>query len=76
MTKTPFIPGFQCPQCFEESLTYNGNYFCLECDWANPEVDIPIEEQSTFILELMSAYMGDHYPNYTDPIHAELARRS
>lgn len=69
------IRGFRCPRCDSESLTYNGNYFCTECDWANPEVDHPIEQDSTFILELMLAYMGDRCPHYTDPIKAELSRR-
>lgn len=25
-----------CPECGTQSLVYNGNYYCTNCDWALP----------------------------------------
>lgn len=78
------IQGRRCPNCGSESLTYNGNYFCLDCDWVNTEIDTSYEEDSDFILDLMLAYMMQTFdeknpqPNYVSSmtnIRAELTRR-
>jgi len=49
------IEGFRCPDCQEESLTYNGNYFCTNnsCRWAMPDHKLP----TIWEMELMIAYM-------------------
>lgn len=81
-----WIEGFKCPNCGNETLTYNGNYFCtyFECIWVNDEVDLKITQQSDFILNLMLAYMiqtlnpVNPQPNYQtsmDSVRNELARR-
>lgn len=76
---TAVIPGFQCPECGEESLTYNGNYYCLNMDWfMDPEV--VTRRQPTWELELMVAYMqanqkDNEWAIYIDPLVAELTRR-
>lgn len=72
------IEGFRCPICDEESLVYNGNYYCVNGDWAmSPEV--PMREQPTWELELMVAYMEaenpDQFAIYINPLRAELDRR-
>ncbi len=74
------IRGFRCPECGEESLTYNGNYYCLNGQCWAMETDVPIMKQPTWELQLMIAYMDatnrEGYAIYTGPLKDELARRA
>lgn len=77
------IKHHDCPDCMTESLTYNGNYYCTNCTWINSEVDIPLGEESTFIIKLQVDYMRqtrnetnrDRYDFYLRPLEAELKKR-
>lgn len=73
------IKGFACPQCGDESLVYNGNYYCVNDQCWAMDPDRAVTEQPTWELELMVAYMdredADRFAIYTNPLKAELARR-
>lgn len=73
------IEGFRCPECGDESLTYNGNYFCLNRPCWAMSPDVPIRRQPTWELELMVAYMtiedAERFAIYINPLVDELKRR-
>ena len=38
MTRTgDLVVGVKCPKCRQESVVYNGNYYCDSCEWAMEE---------------------------------------
>ena len=73
------IPGFHCPTCGQQSLTYNGNYYCLNGSCWGMDPEVGMFDQPTWELELMVAYMkardAETFAIYIDPIVAELEWR-
>lgn len=35
------VYGQNCPRCHQESVAYNGNYFCIRCPWAMGDSNQP-----------------------------------
>lgn len=41
------IPHTQCPEC-KAPITYNGNYYCMRCEWALPHPILLIRDQKAY----------------------------
>lgn len=72
-----------CPDCGDDTVEYNGNYYCVHavdrdgsCDWVM-EPDLPADRRPTadLIISLAHLKVDGSRQDYIDEFTAELARR-
>lgn len=66
------IPKIRCLGCGGHAVTYDGNYFCTECDWALPDfwdwTGTP-EELHRLTMWFRLAYLHLQHARGVEPVH-------